>query len=317
MKISPVADTPTLPNTPNTGVSPDKLARLKAIAGGVAPEEEKPLEEKPLVDSSIRRITMKTTPEAGSETINPVVEAETVSPDTSVQTNAAPEATEALSPQLAAIARQRRTLQLERQKFEGEKSSILAQAKTELEARLKTNALSVLQEHGVNYDQLTNEILASQGAINPEVDKLKAEIKALKEGVDKRFSDGEIAQESHAINYVADKLDAIVDTGNDFELIKATSGEEEVIRRVYNHWKKTGKELDVATVAKEYESELEEEALRYAKLSKVQARLTPAQAPLQPEQKTGIRTLTNKDSARPTMGRRQRAILAMQGQLKG
>ena len=318
MKISPVQGTPTIANPTSTGLSPEKIIRLKAIAAGQRPEEEKPEEAglvKP-VTPSMPSITMKTTPEAMQEVVPH--ETESAISDTVVQTPPATEATEPLSPQFAALARNRRALQQERMAFEKEKASILANAKSEFETRLKSNALSVLQEYGVNYDQLTNEILASQGNQNPEVEKLKAEIKALKEGVDKRFSDTEIAQESHAINYVADKLDGIMASqANDFELIKemGDDGQEEVIRRVYDHWKKTGKELDVLEVAKKYESELEEETLRFAKLKKVLAKLTPQQAPLQPQPQSGMKTLTNKDSARPVVGRRQRAILAMQGQL--
>ena len=236
--------------------------------------------------------------------------------DTDVQATEVKEVTQPLSPQLAALARQKRALQLERAQLDKQKAELNGPTRAELESRLKSSPLSVLQELGVTYDKLTQDILASQGNINPEVEKLKAEIAELKTGVDKRFSDTEVAQESHAINYVADKLDALVATGDDYDLLKAAEGEEEVIRRVYTHWKKTGKELDVAQVAKEYQDELAEEAARYARIKQVQSRLLPAEPAQSAPQQTGIRTLTNKDSARPAMDRKQRAILAMQGQLK-
>ncbi len=237
--------------------------------------------------------------------------------DTSVQTTEGSEVTQPLSPQLAAIARQRRALQVKERELADKEKAMGGATRAELESRLKSSPLSVLQELGVTYDQLTQEILGQQGQINPEVEKLKAELAELKGGVDKRFTEAQVAQETSAINYVADKLDALVQTGDDFELLKAAEGEEEVIRRVYNHWKKTGKELDVSQVAKEYQDELAEEATRYARLKQVQSRLTPAEpAPVTPAPQQGIRTLANKDSARPAMDRRQRAILAMQGQLK-
>lgn len=327
MKISPVAGTPTIQQPAATGLSPDKLARIKGLALGQAaaePTEEEKANLQTQLAAAQNKITMNVnkTPQA-VESPQGIVQAEpdsTVS-DASVQAPAASEDTQPLSPQLAQLARQRRALQVKEREIAGREKAIADAAKAELIAQLQSQPLGVLQEHGVTYDKLTNDILAAQGQLNPEVEKLKAEIAALKTGVDKRFSDTELAQETHAINYVADKLDALTGVGDDFELLKAAEGEEEVIRRIYSHWKKTGKELDVATVAKQYQDELAEEAERYAKIGLVQKRLTPIE-PLQPQTTThqnqpqGMRTLTNKDSARPSMDRRQRAILAMQGQLK-
>ncbi len=321
MKISPVAGTPTIQQQPATGMNPEKMARIKGIASGnpvvIPPTEE---EKDKLLDATqkIAMVTNKTP--AGTEIGDAdgvVSQPESGISDTSVQTTEGSEVTQPLSPQLAAIARQRRALQVKERELADKEKAMGGATRAELESRLKSSPLSVLQELGVTYDQLTQEILGQQGQINPEVEKLKAELAELKGGVDKRFTEAQVAQETSAINYVADKLDALVQTGDDFELLKAAEGEEEVIRRVYNHWKKTGKELDVSQVAKEYQDELAEEATRYARLKQVQSRLTPAEpAPVTPAPQQGIRTLTNKDSARPAMDRRQRAILAMQGQLK-
>lgn len=321
MKISPVPaqGIPTLQQSLGSGIAPEKLAKLKAMMTGEAAPEAKP-EEAPQPLPKMNSIKMNTNRTITSDVAIPeevpvaeATEPETAISDNNVQANDA-EVTQPISPQLAAIARQKRALQVKERELLEKEKSLGGSTRAELEARIKSKPLSVLQELGVTYDQLTNDILTAQGQISPEVESLKAEIEALKKGVDERFSATEVAQESHAINYVADKLDAIIDT-EDFELLKEAEGGEEVIRRVYTHWKKTGKELDVAKVAKEYQDELLEEAERYAKLKQVQSRLTP-QEPPPLEQKSGIRTLTNKDSARTQMDRRQRAILAMQGQLK-
>lgn len=324
MKISPVAGMPTIQQPASTGLSPDKLARIKGIATGqpaVEPTEE---DKSKLLAATQNKITMSTnknTPPRVEEipvTLEGVIEPDSTLSDTIVQTNEASEATQPLSPQLAQLAKQKRALQVkEREIADREKALEGGQSLAQYKAKLKSNALSVLLEEGVTYDQLTQEILAAQGNVDPKVQILEAKIAELEKGVDKKFSDSQVAQETSAINYVADKLDAIIGTGDDFDLLKAAQGEEEVIRRIYTHWKKTGKELDVSTVAKEYQEELAEEAVRYARIKQVQGKLTPAE-PVQPAPtpQTGIRTLTNKDSARPSMDRRQRAILAMQGQLK-
>jgi hypothetical protein len=323
MKISPVAGTPTINQPPTTGLNPERAARAKAIASGQAPVAPTEEDKAKLLDAT-QKIVMQTNKTPGGTEISDkdglvdaVVEPEITTPDTIVQAKEDSEATQPLSPQLAALARQRRALQVKEKELLDKEKALGGQSNADFIAKLKSSPLSVLLEHGVTYDQLTQDILGQQSNINPEVEKLKAELAELKTGVDKRFSEGQIAQETSAINYVADKLDALVATGDDFDLLKAADGEEEVIRRVYSHWKKTGKELDIATVAKEYQEELAEEAVRYAKIKQVQSRLLPTEpVPVTPPQQQGIRTLTNKDSARPTMDRKQRAILAMQGQLK-
>ncbi len=326
MKISQVTSSmPTIPQPSSTGLSPDKLARIKGIASG-QPTTEQPEEDKnKLLAATQNKIVMNVnkTPGVGLGGQVEQVEVEPIATETgisdaSVQTSEGGEVTQPLSPQLAALARQRRALQVkEREIAEREKALSGGGSLSDYKARLKSNALSVLLEEGVTYQQLTDEILGQKSSTDPRVEKLEAEIAELKGGVDKRFTEAQEAQEASAINYVADKLDALVATGDDYDLLKAADGEEEVIRRVYTHWKKTGKEIDVSQVAKEYQEELAEEAARYAKLKQVQSRLLPAEpAPVTPTQQHGIRTLTNKDSARPTMDRKQRAILAMQGQLK-
>jgi len=320
MKISPVAGTPTIQQPSSHGVEPSRIERAKALAAGQTPTEPT-VEDKERLLAATQKIVMQTNknPVDVTQKLPDVTEEvpEITTPDASVQTTEGGEVTQPLSPQLAALAKQRRALQVKEREIAEREKALNGQTRADLEAKLKSSPLSVLQELGVTYDQLTQEILASQGQINPEVEKLKAELAELKGGVEERFSKAEVAQNESAINYVADKLDALVATGDDFELLKAAEGEEEVIRRVYNHWKKTGKELDVAQVAKEYQEELAEEATRYAKLKQVQSRLLPTEPVREtPPPTTGIRTLTNKDSARPTMDRKQRAILAMQGQLK-
>jgi len=325
MKISPVAGTPTIPQPTNTGLSPEKLARIKGIASGKSEVIPPPTEDdKTKLLDATQKIAMQVnkTTEAVVAPTEPQVETENAVSDTDVQATEGSEATQPISPQLAALAREKRALQVkERELAEKEKAlNNPGQTRAELEAQLKATPLRVLQELGVTYDQLTQEILGQTSNYNPEVEKLKAEIEELKKGVDTKFSQADEAQNAAAVNYVADKLDALIaGSPADFELLTSAEAEEEVVRRVYDHWKKTGKELDVAKVAREYQEELIEEAVRFAKLGLVQKKLTPpepAQVTSQPPQQTGIKTLTNKDSARPSMSRRERAILAMQGQLK-
>jgi len=84
----------------------------------------------------------------------------------------------------------------------------------------------------------------------------------------------------------------------------------ELIKR---SWKEEGEVIDEEEAIQLIESELKEDARRLAKLFKEPEPTTPAAVETQPT-KQGIKTLTNKDSARPQMNRHQRALAAFLGQ---
>lgn len=323
MKVSPVAGTPTIQQPSPTGLSPEKLTRIKGIASGnreIIEPEKKEEEKKEELKNAIAMVTNKT-PETVTSLAEEAPQAQettqSTTPDAIVQAKEATEVTEPISPQLAALARQRRALQVKEQELAEREKALTGNSKSDLEAQLKATPLKVLQELGVTYDQLTQEILGNQS--NAEVLALKEEIKALKGDIDNKFTSQATAQDEQAINYVADKIDALLQANPDeFELLTAHDDTEEIVRRIFDHWKKTGKELDAKTVAQEYQNELLEEAARFAKLKMVQSKIVPAEptAPVTPQPTPGMKTLTNKDSARPSLDRRTRAILAAQGQLK-
>lgn len=324
MKISPVIGTPTIPSPSPTGLAPEKIARLKAIAEGRAPlpESEKEEIETTRTELNPKRITMKTNRTVHrelpieapleSEVVSEIPQ-ETVKNDTDVQANAVAEATAPLSPQLAALAKQRRALQIKEQQIAEREKALAGPSRADLESRIKAQPLSVLQELGVTYDQLTQEILSAQDGTNPKIHELEAKVKALEEGVDKKLSERDQSAERAVLTEMASNINRLCATGDDFEMIRETKQQEEVLGRIYDQWLKTGQVIDELEMMKTIESELVEEAAKYAKYKKVQGKLTPP-APLQP-QPQAMRTLTNKDQAQPVMGRRQRAMMAAQGLL--
>lgn len=337
MKISPVVGTPTLPNTSNTGLGPEKLARLKAIAAGkpqgytdktlqiddelsdIASRDSAPRGPTP------RTITMRTNrtvhrdglPGPVSQLAEQTLQTESDSAisDPNVQANATAEVTQPLSPQLAMIAKQRRALQVKERELADKEKALGGSTRAELEARIKSQPLSVLQELGVTYDQLTNDILQAQGSINPDIQSLKAELKALKEGVDKTLSDKDAAAEKAVLAEMRRNINQLASQGDDYEAIRETKSESDVIELIHRTYKDTGEVMDEAEAMKLVEEYLIEKSLRLAKLKKVQGKLTP-EVPAQQAPQTGMRTLTNKDSAKPMLDRRQRAIQAMLGTLK-
>lgn len=328
MKITAVQGTPTIPQAPSTGVAPDKLARLKAIASGQPLPEEEDQQNIGAVSgngNAIPRIKMNVTPEAGPESEGPLplAQGETAISDADEQVNAVSEATEPLSPQLAALAKQRRAAQVKEAELAKREEALLERenaqsgpTRAELEARLKTHALSTLQELGITYDQLTTEILNAQQGITPEISALQAEVKALREGFDEKLSAKDAAAETAVLAEMKRNIDHLCFSGDDFELIRETGSQEEVVRRIHDHWKETGEVIDEADMMQAVEDELAQEAEKLARLKKIQGRLSPPDEELQPQQPQGMRTLTNKDQAAPAMSRKQRAIAAMNGTLK-
>jgi hypothetical protein len=328
MKISPVLGTPTLPQTPATGLSPEKLERLKAIAEGKTPEEaaQDPEVAKPALDTT-QRIKMNVNrtvnrdgdlpieaaadPKGGE--IPPPPGKEESNPDIDVQTKIEPEAIKPISPQLAELARQRRALQAKERELADKEKALEGKPTADgLIERLKKQPLSVLLENGVTYDQLTNEILSSQQG-NAEVAALKAQIADLEKGIDERFTKKESEQEQAVFNHIKKNVDSLSFSSEDFKFIRERKAQGDVMRLIKEAWYQKGDVLDEEEAMKLVETELREEARLYAKLIGELER--PAQTPPQPAaNKQGIKTITNKDAARPVMDRKKRAIAAMLGQ---
>lgn len=321
MKISPVQGTPTIPTPSTSGVSPDKLERLKAIAAGQKPEEIEEVAKEKLPDPSMQHIKMETNktvnrygdpvvaPEAPIESAKETTP-ESVISDTDVQAKSEPEAIKPISPQLAELARQRRAIQVKEMELAKREESL--KDHSTLIERLKKQPLSVLQEHGVTYDQLTNDILASQGG-NQEVAALKAELAELRKGIDDKFAEKDSSQEQAVFSHIKRNVDSLSFSSEEYKFIRESKSQDDVVEFIRTAWKEKDEIVDEEEAMKIIEAQLREDAKRYAKL------ISELEAPPQSQAQTapapgGIKTITNKDSARPLMSRRQRAIAAALGQ---
>ena len=230
--------------------------------------------------------------------------------------NATPEETEPLSPQLAALARQRRALQVKERELADREKALTAQQPTqgsaELLARLKSQPLSVLLEAGVTYDQLTEAILA-----NPSGDSqaaVEARIKALEESFDKKLNDRDTQAEQAALAEMRRDAQRLAAEGDAFEMIRVTRSVPTVMELIEKTYRKSGEILDVQEAMQLVEEDLIEQSLKLAGIGKMQSRIAPPLAPQAP--KPGMRTLTNRDTAQVPQSRKQRAIAAFHNQLK-
>lgn len=341
MKISPIAtggqhgQSLTSTHVGRTA-DPVKMEKARAIARGEKVEEQaqpQPQVEMPRQD--VRKLTMRTNYSTNREEI-PVEQAPEVpaeqtpqpqssTPDTVEQ--GAVEATQPLSPQFAALAKQKRALQLERAELDKLKAELaqnkVAPVSDQLAEKLKSDPMSVLQEHGVLnpefYNSLTERLLNEQQGINPEIQAtiqtLKEEIKTLKEGVDKSFQTREAQQEEAALTEILYEAEALAKEGDAFELIREQDAYDKVLRLIHKTYKDTGRVLGTTEAMNRVENELLAQAEKLARLGKVQSKVSPQPPQLQPQQRQ-MRTLTARDSVAPTLDRRARAINAFNGNTK-
>jgi hypothetical protein len=325
MKVTPLAQGTGVPTQAGSGqTSPSRLEKAKAIASGQEVPQTSGDAQVDRTQEAIKKIKMKTQVSTNRDDL---VEqpAENNIVDT-VEPAQVAEETKPLSPQFAALARQKRALQVKESELARREEALKTQVPAGSEdviARLKANPLGVLQEAGVSYDQLTEAIINNQNApIDPL--KLRNEIKdELKKELLGEFGTRDQQAEQQVLGEIKREVVSLVESEPEqFEAIREAKAHEDVKELIHRTWKTTGEVLDTREAAELVENQLIDEALPFAKLSKVQSRLTPAQEamvaqiPTQKPNTKVMRTLTNRDSASPIMDRRSRAIAAMTGTLK-
>jgi len=242
-------------------------------------------------------------------------------PDSNRATESSAEATQPISPQLAAIAKARRALEArEKALAEREKASQnptpVSEGAIEL-AQLKSDPLGVLLKAGVTYDQLTEAILANQNGDGAKLAALEAKIAALEQGVEKKLTDRELNAKQQVIAQMTRDAQAIVDQNEDYELVKHEKCVPEVIQYIEEHYDKTGEVLDTRDVLAKFEDWLVKDYQQRVDLyNRVQNRLAPPSAPQPQQQQRQMRTLTNRDTASVPMSAKARALAAFTGTLK-
>lgn len=333
MKITPIAAGNA--GTPGTNIgsveigrtaSPERIAKAVATASG---QEYKPQEDPQVerLQHNVRTIKMRTqvSPEAYQEEAQDPAQANEQTTESSTPTTIeeGQEVTKPLSPQLAALAREKRAAQV----MKAEAQKLMAEAEAKLAAstdviptsRLKSETLKVLEEAGLLdsaefYNSLTERIV--NGASNPEIEALKAELKSLKEGVETRFVTQQEQAEEAALTEMLGQAEALAKEGDSYELIRERNAFDRVLRKIHSTYKQTGQVLDVSEAMDQVENEIfTNEVEPFLKTNKVQSRFAQPTQQLQPQQKT-MRTLTARDNATVPASRKARALAAFHGTLK-
>lgn len=326
IKASPGAATAAAQVGNETSLTPDRVARAKAAFSG---QEVPKSSGDPQVDriNNIRTIKMKTQVstdrpiELPEE--EPVVESAISDTDSNEQVEAADD-TKPLSPQFAALAKQKRALQVKESELAKREAALAAGEKgTDLSAYISKADLlanpSLIFENGVTYDALTEAILSGSTGANPEIKALQDKIEALEKGVESKLTERDQQAEQQVLDSFKREADKLAFSGDDFELVREMKQTQTVVDLMHRIYKETGEIMEVVDAMREVESDLLEQNLKVANYKKIQSSLSAQSAPNKSqsmEQRPGIKTLTNRDTARPIEDRRARAIAAMQGTLK-
>jgi hypothetical protein len=326
MKIQPIPTSQGAAgvSTTSTGTestSPDRKAAALAAFKGESQvkltESDTPVD--PQVKTSVRTIRMTTTatpgPRDALDQVADPKQAETASVDPSTEIKGSVEETKPLDPQRAELAKVRRALQVKEREIADREKALAAkesQTQPDLVAKLKANPLGVLREAGVTYDQLTESLLADQSGLNPEIQTLKAELKAVKDSIDKTLSDRDLQQEQQVLAEIDRNVSSLVAEGDQFEMIRVTGSQADVRELIHRTFKATGEVLSESEAAQLVEDALVKENLKIAGTKKIQTRLAPQRETAAPV----MRTLTSRGNAAPRMSRKERALAAFYGTLR-
>ncbi len=265
---------------------------------------------------------------------------DTPAPEAEEQVVETPVQEESASQAMQLLARKEKQLRQQAQQLQQQtkaKEEKWAQEKAALEARLievekntvsrqriKDRAFDVLEEEGITYDTITQQAIDAQNK-NPRyeayIQKMEAKIAALEQNLNKRDSD---AQEQSTKQYQAaisqiksDATQLVNSTPDAFVYITATNSVKDVVELIEATYKEEGRVMTVDEAAEEVEAHLKSEYEKVKmRLEKKNASSTQAPKPQQTLQTQPSKTLTNATSSTRKLSNRERAILAMKGELK-
>lgn len=270
---------------------------------------------------------------------------ETIAPSSAEPVAPAPPKEDPLQSQYALLARKEKAL---RAKFQAQDAATKAregallareealkakesdyQSNYIAKSKLKSDPLSVLTEEGVSYDEITQAILNPRAAQDPrilaEIDKLKAEIKQSRDSQEQAKSAYEEQQKQsykQAVNQIHNEVKQLVKSDPNFETIRETRNEKEVVALIEKTYHADGVLLSHEEAAQAVEEFLVERYTKIAGLNKIKSKMQAANpvaeqaAPGTAKQQPQMKTLTNAVNASKKLSVRERAILAFKNELK-
>ena len=240
--------------------------------------------------------------------------------DVSSQASEENEDTKPLSPQFAALAKQKRALQVKEREIQAREEALKAAPQAQGDAvtlaDLKADPLGHLFKAGLSYEDLAQAVMSRQDGGNPELVSMQRKLEDIEKGFDKKLSDRDAQAEKQALAEMQREATQLVDADEAFEMVKATKSVPKVMELIERTYRESGEVLDVKEALSLIEEELFQDALQKSQLKKVQAKLAPQPAQTSLPAQRQMRTLTNRDTATAPMSAKARAIAAFHGQLK-
>ena len=237
----------------------------------------------------------------------------------------APEAAEAppeperpdFSRQFAALARKERAIRQkeqemanfakQREQYEGTSTRL-----ADLQRLAKENPAKLLGELGINYDELTQQVInegnpTEEQQLRLENEKLQARLGKLEEVYDNQRQLAEQAQVSAARTQLVDNIKNFVDDSSTFEMVQHHDAYGLVAQVMQEHYNTTKEVLEYGDAAKLVEDHFMAEAERYLGSSKLQARFRELDKPRESETPEAaeqavkrVKTLSNGNVAKKT-----------------
>lgn len=250
-----------------------------------------------------------------------------------------------LSPQYAALARREMELRKRDDALKAREAALKAKDDEYAEKyipkdKLAKDPLAAIFESGMTKDQLIDILLNGQPQIDPNLSAVQEELKQIKaaqEAQTKAQAEQQSQSYERAVAEIRKQAVSLVASNEDYATIKETDSTEAIVELIKQTYDAEGVLLSVEEAAKQVEDHILVEALKMAALTKVKAKLTPAEVIAESEVNNKkpslaeaqqakapttqpIKTLTNAATAvssKPlsAMSRKERAILAFKGQL--
>ncbi len=340
MKVSPVASPAAIQQPQPTN---SKARAIEAFnKASQAQAQEHPVQNPSQVSveelGAIKASTSTETPEISDK-----------STDVSTEVTQEPKAEDpALSRQFAQLARQERALRAKAQQQDlayKQREADLAAREAAIKAqpqfnpndyipksRIKQDALTVLEENDVPYDDLTQQAMARQPTdprIKSTISRLEAKIAELEkanESTQQSYREQQQSQYNAAVKQIESDTRALVRNDPNFETIKATGAVKDVVELITETYNKDGVLLTVEEAAQQVEDYLIEEAMKVTRIGKIKQRIEQANASqaksdvktqaTTKQTQSPMKTLTNATASSRQLSAKERAILAFKGELK-
>lgn len=182
------------------------------------------------------------------------------------------------------LERKERQLRKMQQELQSQRAQLEAKAKSYEtdympKSRLKEDPWSVLEEAGLDYDTLTQQLLSRPN--DPVTRSLQSKLKAMEERLQREEqskADAVRQQYEVAKKQISNEAKLLIDSDANFETIKAANAVDAVVELIEETFNQTGNLMDVQEAAQQVEEYLINEALKLAQLGKIKAKLTPAEA---------------------------------------